>query len=61
VIEGIKFAVLSTDDTEQLLFFFGSIHWMNELKLDKQIIDLIGLGTEIDAIKKLLPDIFYSK
>jgi hypothetical protein len=56
LIDGIKSDVISIRDAERLLFSPRTLAWLKQLKLDKQIINLIHMGTEIEDIESLLPE-----
>ena len=47
---------LSIDDAEKLVFRPGVVEYLNSMSVDKKIVDLVMLGTEIEDIESLIPE-----
>ncbi|WP_165011052.1 DUF3969 family protein [Neisseria yangbaofengii] len=47
---------LSIYDTEKLIFRLGVVEYLNNISFDKEIVDLIMLGTELEDVESLVPE-----
>ncbi len=52
----IKNQAIKINEAEQILYSPFTIARLNELGIDKQIINLIKVGTELEDLESLLPD-----
>lgn len=59
LLESLKKNAITIDDTEIYLFSPYSVDILSEKGINKEIIELVELGCELEDIESLLPDKLY--
>lgn len=56
LLDSLKSGILAIEECEQYLFSPYSLDVLRRKGIDKRIIDIVHLGTELEDIESLLPD-----
>lgn len=58
LLDSLKSGILTIEECEQYLFSPYSLNVLQQKNVDKRIIDIVHLGTELEDIESLLPEKF---
>ena len=56
LLDSLKSGILAIEECEQYLFSPYTLEILRRKGIDKRIIDIVHLGTELEDIESLLPD-----
>lgn len=61
LLESLENNLISIEEGEQFLFSPYSVYYLKKGGIDENIVKLVELGTELEDIESLLPDLLKSK